>query len=197
MKSVNKGIIFIVDISGYSRFVKQTEPETGALIIADLLNTIISQNNLSFKISEIEGDAVLFYHFGAAYPIRQMLNQFEEMLYAFNREIETLMGDFPQVSGLSIKSIVHYGEIGGFSVGGFRKLYGHALIEAHRLLKNHIGLNTYTLITQAYIEQKTSSGLSLLNAGGQLCEMYDVGKICYTYFPYTLEGNTHQLRAIA
>jgi len=55
-----KGTILIVDISGYTAFVKNTQNSIGLLTVSKLLEKIISSNNLLFKVSEIEGDAVLF-----------------------------------------------------------------------------------------------------------------------------------------
>ncbi|QMW05014.1 DUF2652 domain-containing protein [Spirosoma foliorum] len=63
-----KGTILIVDISGYSQFVKQANNITGASVIASLLGSIIRNNTLDFQLSEIEGDAILFYKYGATQP---------------------------------------------------------------------------------------------------------------------------------
>jgi len=197
MKNNPRGTIFFVDISGYSRFVKETENEVGAMIIPELLNAIIKAQKLSFKISEIEGDAILFYHFGPAYPIPVILSQFEAMLDAFNQEIEILKADSPQVVNLTIKLVVHYGIIGRFSVSGFYKLYGQTIVEAHRLLKNHVPSKSYALITEEYFQEHASQHLNPLQKGSQRCELYDVGELCYTYYAYRDEPVQFQLKAIA
>lgn len=191
MKTINvdgagnlTGTIFIVDISGYSNFVSKTENEAGAMIICDLLKVLITQNKLDFNICEIEGDAILFYKYGYVYQIESILNQFEAMLSAFNDEVEELKTSYPQVDKLSIKLIVHHGIIGQFSVNGFNKLYGRPVVEAHRLLKNHIGSHTYALITDEYLNQQNSICAGQQQVGIHLCEIYDVGKICFTYFNY-------------
>jgi len=190
MENSAKGTIYIVDISGYSNFVKKTAHNDGARIVPDLLNAIIRANNLSLRISEIEGDAILFYHFGPAYRVNDILSQFERMLVAFNQEIKSLEARFPQVTRLSIKLVAHYGEISNFFVGGFYKLYGQTLVEAHRLLKNNIGLNTYALITEEYTRAQAEWYLDSAKKGTDFCEIYNVGKICYTYYPYTALGFT-------
>ncbi|WP_460934075.1 DUF2652 domain-containing protein [Spirosoma humi] len=71
-------------------------------------------------------------------------------------------------------------------VGRFHKIYGQAVIEAHRLLKNHIHSPTYALITHQYIQQEHRSDSEQWEGKSQLCEVYDVGELCYTYFPYTM-----------
>jgi hypothetical protein len=178
-----KGTIFIVDISGYTTFVKQTQHTVGLLTISKLLEEIISSNNLLFEVSEIEGDAILFYRYGKPYPVDVILKHFEAMLQAFNSMINQLKVHGNTVTYLSIKSVVHYGEIAQFSIGRFDKLYGQSLIEAHRLLKNSIHKDTYALITEQYVTASSRNEVKSL-VGFQQCEKYDIGEICYTYFPY-------------
>lgn len=79
---------------------------------------------------------------------------------------------------------MHYGEIAQFSIGHFRKLYGLPLIESHRLLKNAIHRDTYALITEQYIAASPKNEVAGIS-GIHLCEKYDVGELCYTYFPYS------------
>jgi len=178
-----EGTIFIVDISGYTRFVKETENSIGVLIVSHLLKEIIAANRLSFSVSEIEGDAILFYRYGKPYPVEVMVKQFDVMLKAFNRKIAEFKVCTTNVAHLSIKSVAHYGEIGQFSIGNFKKLYGKTLIEAHRLLKNTIHRNTYTLITRQYFDACPASQVEV-SVGIQQSEKYDVGELSYTYFAY-------------
>jgi hypothetical protein len=56
----NTGLIFIPDISGFTKFVTETELEHSRYIIEELLEAIINSNELGLNISEIEGDAILF-----------------------------------------------------------------------------------------------------------------------------------------
>src|SRR5688500_15741328 len=79
---------------------------------------------------------------------------------------------------LSLKMIVHYGAFSVYQIGGFAKLYGIPVIEAHRLLKNSISTNHYLLVTQEYLkiigEGQEDSPYTL-----HLCEIYeDVGPLC-------------------
>ncbi len=182
MKKNKKGIVFIPDISGYSRFVRETNEKFGVRVISDLLQTIIQSNYLSLRISEIEGDAILFYQYGKTYPIPTILDQYEKMLVAFNKRVKDLTRIYPEIKHLSLKLIVHYGSIEEFSVNGFRKLYGNTVVEAHKLLKNSIGSNTYALITKAYQNAQRDFGNGKAK---QQCEVFNDGeKICYSYFPY-------------
>ncbi len=186
------GTIFIVDISGYTRFVKETEHTIGLLIVAQLLDEIIAANKLSFNVSEIEGDAILFYRYGKPYAVDTILEQFDTMLTAFNNKVAEFKLCVSGVNYLSIKAVVHYGEIGRFSIGEFKKLYGQSLIEAHRLLKNTIHGDTYSLITEQYMDAYPEDEITAIS-GIHQCEKYDVGEICYTYFPIPLLANAAAL----
>lgn len=186
MKEGTKGTVFIVDISGYTRFIKETSNADGTKIIKKLLTSIIKSNSLSFQISEIEGDAILFYQFGKPVAVKKILNQFEKMLAAFNAQIKKLKIVFPEVKDLSIKVVVHYGLMSIYEIGRFFKLFGKPLVDAHRLLKNSIPSNTYVLITNEYLQELEVLGNHPnLSNGYRHCELYDVGNLCYTYFPFT------------
>jgi hypothetical protein len=189
MNKDHKGIIFIVDISGYSKFVAETENEAGSLIVCGLLESIIDANRLSFNISEIEGDAILFYRHGPAFPVKEILSQFEDMLQAFKNRLETFKERFPQTSSLSIKLVVHYGVIGRFAVGSYSKLFGQAVVEAHRLLKNSIDTHTYALITKEYFNEQGQNDFTPPTEATEVCEIYDVGRLCYIYFAYPFNAN--------
>ena len=185
MKEGTKGTVFIVDISGYTRFIKETSNADGTKIIKKLLTSIIKSNSLSFQISEIEGDAILFYQFGKPVAVKKILNQFEKMLAAFNAQIKKLKIVFPEVKDLSIKVVVHYGLMSIYEIGRFFKLFGKPLVDAHRLLKNSIPSNTYVLITNEYLQELEVLGNNPnLSSGYRHCELYDVGNLCYTYFPF-------------
>lgn len=178
-----QGTICIVDISGYSNFVKQTQSTVGLLSVSKLLQKIITVNNPFFNISEIEGDAILFYRYGEPYSAEVILKQFEAVLSAFKKMVTKLKVYGNNVTSLSLKSIVHYGDISEFTIGRFEKLYGKSLIEAHRLLKNSIHRDTYSLITEQYLETSSKNEDTAL-LGIQQSEKYDVGELNFTYFPY-------------
>ncbi|WP_052483676.1 DUF2652 domain-containing protein [Flavobacterium sp. MEB061] len=178
-----RGTICIVDISGYTTFVNETQSTVGLLSVSKLLQKIITVNNPFFNISEIEGDAILFYRYGEPYPVDVILQQFEAILLAFNKMVTRLKVYSNNVTSLSLKSIVHYGEISEFTIGRFEKLYGKPLIEAHRLLKNSINRDTYSLITEQYLGTSSKNADTAL-LGIQQSEKYDVGELNYTYFPY-------------
>jgi hypothetical protein len=62
--SNNKTLVCIPDISGFTQFMSEVDFELSSKIIPSLLNRIIYSNEIGLKISEIEGDAVLFFRKG-------------------------------------------------------------------------------------------------------------------------------------
>ncbi|TFF36126.1 DUF2652 domain-containing protein [Mucilaginibacter psychrotolerans] len=84
---VTEGNLLIPDISGFTRFVQITDIETGSYIISRLLAVLLDSNMLNLKISEIEGDAILFYKLGERLSRQNILAQFDAMQDRFRSEI--------------------------------------------------------------------------------------------------------------
>jgi hypothetical protein len=187
---VQEGMLFIPDISGFTELVHTTDFMTGGAITFELLSAIIDYNLLKMKIAEIEGDAVFFYRFGKPPTTLEILNQYELMLGAFKLKLEEIQMRYGRKFLLSLKLIAHYGTMVQFRIGGFEKLYGEVVIEAHRLLKNDVPSMSYALITDELIDNCTSSKQEELMLRGirssKLCEFYGgLREVCFTYFDYT------------
>src|SRR5688572_1209395 len=150
----NKGLLFIPDISGFTKFVHESEIEHSRFIIQELLEILINANQIGLEISEIEGDAILFYKYGDPPALQEVYKQVEKMFCAFHRhllsyEYRRLCQCRACVSAidLSLKVVTHYGEFAGYSVKNFNKLIGKDVIVAHQLLKNDIEQHEYWLVT--------------------------------------------------
>src|SRR3954470_16694931 len=83
----NRGLLFIPDISGFTRFVTETEIDHSRLIIQELLELLINANEIGLEISEIEGDAILFYKFGDPPRLEDLYNQVKKMFCSFHRSL--------------------------------------------------------------------------------------------------------------
>lgn len=179
------GTILIPDISGFTSFVNETEFDTGREITRRLLKVMIESNILNLEISEIEGDAVLFYKKNQI-TLTQIKFQFESMLNNFNAKIDELKAETGIEIDLTLKLIAHYGEISTYKIGDFEKLYGRSVIEAHSLLKNSIESNSYILITDDLFNKSRKKNIdSSFFYGSQICEVLgNLKRICYTYFDY-------------
>lgn len=162
----NRGLLFIPDISGFTKFVTQTEIEHSRLIIQELLEVLINSNEIGLKISEIEGDAILFYRFGEPPSLEEMYGQVEKMFCEFHKRIIAydhtrycLCRACSTANALTLKVISHYGEFTGYSVQNFHKLIGKDIIIAHQLLKNDITTHEYWLVTNDLLPGETPSGI--------------------------------------
>ena len=61
MKQVEKGLIHIADISGYTAFLNESELEHAQDSLQSLLEVLIENTHLPLVISRLEGDAVISY----------------------------------------------------------------------------------------------------------------------------------------
>ncbi|MCK5372676.1 MAG: DUF2652 domain-containing protein [Cyclobacteriaceae bacterium] len=153
--------LFIPDISGFSKFVNETEINHSQHIISELLELIINSNQLGLEVVEIEGDAILFYK-GEVPEIDEILSQSEKMFIDFHhhlRKYEVLRicqcGACRSATNLSLKFIAHRGTTSFIDVGGFHKPFGKEVVTVHRLLKNSIPDSEYLLLTENLLKLKS------------------------------------------
>jgi len=153
----NSALIFIPDISGYTEFLTTTEIKHSMHIISELLEIIIDGNQLDMKVSEIEGDAVLFYRIGEAPTLKELVKQVEKMFVDFHTQLKIIQRDNVCQCGacrsainLTLKFVTHYGVLDETVIGNFSKIIGSDVILAHRLLKNNLKTNEYLLLTENY-----------------------------------------------
>src|SRR5687768_7418293 len=182
-----KGLLFIPDISGFSRFVAETEIDHSRLIIQELLEILINANNIGLEISEIEGDAILFYKFGDPPALTEIYKQVEKMFVEFHRSIlaydqrrycqcQACKG----AANLTLKVISHYGEFTGYNVKNFSKLIGKDIIVAHQLLKNDIDQHEYWLVTEG-LHKKETPGLRPWMNWSSSRKQTETGEIPFLY----------------
>ncbi|MGB2759327.1 MAG: DUF2652 domain-containing protein [Maribacter stanieri] len=186
-------LICIPDISGFTEFMSETDFELSSKIIPALLNQIIYTNKIGLKVSEIEGDAVLFFKTGEMPNLETLIEQCRVFYTEFYKELDALRKKYktnkdaaviPEILGLKI--ILHYGkEIALTKVGNRIKLFGEDLIIAHKLLKNKIRLSEYLLLTEGLTNYYKENNLNDKFDWGSLKQNsteYDhVGEINYSY----------------
>lgn len=153
-------LICIPDISGFTAFMRSVDFEVSSEVIPALLNEIIYSNEINLKVSEIEGDAVLFFRKGTLPPFQELVDQCKLFYTQFYDKMDVLLKkfkdlhkgvEFPDILGLKI--ILHYGaEIGMVQIGNHIKLMGEDVITAHRLLKNNVPISEYILISDTLLE---------------------------------------------
>ena len=187
--TANKGMVFIPDISGFTELVRSTDLITGKNITYGLLSTIIKHNILDFEIAEIEGDAVFFYKWQPIFSIEDIIRQFDALKQAFDERKDELQKKYKIHLDLDIKAVAHYGDMSGYFLGGFRKLYGEVVVESHRLLKNSILEHSYLLMTNEIMDaaprgNKYTEMIYDEARSGQLHEIYGDLRIYYTYIHF-------------
>lgn len=183
MTQTNSTLLFIPDISGFTNFVNATEINHSRHIISELLEIIINSDQNKMTVSEIEGDAVLFYK-DQVPTAKDLLQQceatfknFHAHLKRYNTERICRCGACETASELSLKFIVHAGKVEKINVKGHQKLHGSDVILAHRLMKNSINNSEYILFSEN-IDVKT---LSEIRKGAD--DYKDLGTINYTHIP--------------
>jgi len=187
-----QALIFIPDISGFTQFVTETEVSHSKHIIEELLEILIDSNKIGLEVSEIEGDAILFYRFGNAPTAHDLTEQVKEMFSKFHMHLKKYerhrvcnCGACSTASNLAIKFIAHYGDVSINTIRQYKKLFGKDVIVAHRLLKNNIDTNEYSLFTD---NLRTASGSwddihEKTGVPPQFAEHeYDSGKVSFCYF---------------
>ena len=187
----NRGLLFIPDISGFTRFVTETEIAHSRLIIQELLELLINANEIGLEVSEVEGDAILFYRFGQSPDLEEVYRQVEKMFCEFHQQISAYeIRRFCQCKActsavhLTLKVITHYGEFTGYNVKNFHKLIGKDIIVAHQLLKNDIPQSEYWLVTDTLTRSKPQGPESWMH-WETLAKQTESGAIPFYYTPLT------------
>lgn len=184
----NKGLVFIPDISGFTRFVSESEIDHSRVIIQDLLETLINANTIGLEVSEIEGDAILFYRFGDVPDLEELYGQVEQMFSQFHHYLAGYdLHRYCQcracisASSLTLKIITHYGEFTQYNVKSFNKLIGKDIIVAHQLLKNDIDQHEYWLLTQNLTQQQAPGRFAKWMQWHQSVKELESGEIAFHY----------------
>lgn len=188
----------IPDISGFSKFMGDADFTLSSKVIPALLNNIVYSNEIGLKISEIEGDAVLFYRTGDLPPFDELVDQCRFFYSEFYKQLNDLRTKYkddkdakkiPQTLGLKI--IIHHGmEVGVVPVGNHIKLMGEDVIIAHRLLKNNIPTDEYILFSKVLLDLygeenvKRKYDWGTMQDGHILVEHF--GKVYFSYFALTV-----------
>ncbi|MEP2058130.1 DUF2652 domain-containing protein [Croceitalea marina] len=187
----NPALILIPDISGFTKYIATSEIRHSQEKIALLLESILENNILNFKVSEIEGDAILFYSYEFPYSATEIINQCQLMFDKFHQRIDEfklskcMCGSCQKLYKLSLKFVLHFGQLGSVMVKDYCKLFGKDLIIAHRLLKNKISSNEYILFTENFSNQFPLIGTHLDNHTELVNDIFnleDIGDIGITYF---------------
>ena len=191
--AVTPTLLCIPDISGFTEFMSDTEISLSAKVISSLLNKVIYANEIDLKVSEIEGDAVLFYKHGELPDLNKLIDQCIHFYDQFYLQLHALFKkhkkhkeseNIPDMLGLKI--ILHYGkQVSSVAIGKNIKLMGEDVITAHRLLKNKVPLKEYILLSETLLNEYQYSDIKENFKWGSLLKKdthYEhIGDIAYRY----------------
>jgi hypothetical protein len=153
------GPLVLVDISGYTIFVAETELTHSQILVAELLDAVLQSLGAHLEVSRLEGDAVFFVG-GSTGP--ELMGWFDETYLAFHRRLRKVVAERAvhcscqacvRAPTLTVKVIAHHGHYSRFRVGQVEQLHGTDVIVLHRLAKNHIPSHEYILATTALLER--------------------------------------------
>lgn len=187
---MSKSLLFIPDISGYTKFIQTTEVEHSQHVISELLEVLVNANTQGLQLAEVEGDALFFYKENEIPSQENLLVQIESMFTAFYSHLKMLEKNricpcnaCATAPNLKLKIIAHSGNLQHIEVQGNRKPFGQQVIEAHRLLKNSVDSDNYVLISRslALDVQLSPSYSSKLYRFRQGTDTYDGTEIDYLY----------------
>ena len=157
---LQEGALVLADISGYSKFVAQTEVDHSWSILHELLDTMVRSVEGRMDVSQVEGDAILFIS-GLSTP--DVIGALEGTFVAFHRRLRDMQAvttcpcsACAQIGVLKLKFVVHHGRFSRQRLGNVEQLHGTDVIVAHRLLKNSVPSKEYLLVTDAVLERLPS-----------------------------------------
>ncbi len=177
---MQKALLFIPDISGFTEFVHHTAITHSRHIVSELLELLIDTNPMQFELAEIEGDALFLYKLEDKVDANAIEKQIEAMYLAFHAHLKRYeyqrichCGACSSAYNLKIKFVAHYGDIEFIEVKDSKKPYGSNVIQIHRLLKNEVPVSEYALFTDKV--------LSITDEENSITGNYDFGAINYSY----------------
>jgi hypothetical protein len=183
MAQVQKGIITIADISGYTTYLSESELEHANSVLQTLLEVLIENTRLPMIISRLQGDAVVSYALEGSFLLGASVLEMVETCYiAYRRAIDLMVintnctcNACKNLPKLDLKFFIHHGSFALQPLPAYTELVGSDINIIHRLVKNHVkestGYQAYALFTRTAIEALGISELAQEMA--QLQESYD------------------------
>lgn len=159
-----QGFLIISDITGYSKYVNESELEHARDSLTALLNLLIQHTQSPLILSKLEGDAVFSYAPANGFLQGQSLLDMIETTYAsFRKALELMVINTTcpcnacrNLPNLDLKFFVHFGSYMTQQLGNFTELVGNDVNLVHRLAKNNIkektGFKAYAAFTQSVMD---------------------------------------------
>ena len=165
LSKTHEGYLLIVDITGYTRYLSESELEHAQDTLTALLELLVENTRSPLVISRLAGDAVISYGLREDFFQGQtFIEKIEDTYVTFRKAIERLVlnntcrcNACANISSLDLKFFIHYGTFGIQRISDYDELVGNDINLLHRLLKNRVtvetGFRAYALYTEAAFRQ--------------------------------------------
>ncbi|MGZ4515920.1 MAG: DUF2652 domain-containing protein [Mycobacterium sp.] len=152
--AIRRAVLVIADISGYTHYMQwnRTHLAHAQLTVAGLLESVIDAGR-GLKLAKLEGDAAFFWapDGDAKVLVCDRLSRMREAFVArrerFKKDVACECASCTQLDKLSVKFVVHQGEVAEQRVKRHVELAGFDVILVHRMLKNLVPVVEYVLMT--------------------------------------------------
>jgi hypothetical protein len=160
--AIQRALLLIADIGGYTRFLKVHSINLAHAheMVTQLLEAVIDGAASPLKLAKLEGDAAFFYAPLSEDSRVDVAPVVSAIRAAFERRKELLRIDrmctcegCTQVEQLTLKFVVHQGDVAFQRVKRFNELGGVDVIVVHRMLKNSVPIREYVLMTETLARQ--------------------------------------------
>ena len=152
--AIQHGVLIIADIGGYTHYMNWNRMHLAhaQLTVAALLESVIDAGK-GLKLAKLEGDAAFFWEpdGNAKVLVSDRLSRMRQSFLTrrerFKRDIACECASCSQLDSLSLKFVVHVGEVAEQRVKRHVELAGVDVILVHRMLKNSVPVLEYVLMT--------------------------------------------------
>jgi hypothetical protein len=152
--AIRRAVLLIADIGGYTHYMHWNRKHLAHAqqTVAGLLEAVIDAGK-GLKLAKLEGDAAFFWQpdGNAKVLVCDRLSRMRQAFFAqrerFKRSIACECASCEQLDKLSLKFVVHQGEVAEQRVKRHVELAGVDVILVHRMLKNSVPVLEYVLMT--------------------------------------------------
>src|ERR1700739_5059866 len=152
--AIRRAVLLIADIGGYTHYMHWNRKHLAHAqqTVAGLLQPVIAAGK-GLKLAKLEGDAAFFWQpdGNAKVLVCDRLSRMRQAFFAqrerFKRDIPCECASSEQLDKLSLKFVVHQGEVAEQRVKRHVELAGVDVILVHRMLKNSVPVLEYVLMT--------------------------------------------------
>jgi hypothetical protein len=152
--AIRRAVLLIADIGGYTHYMhwNRTHLAHAQQTVAGLLESVIDAGK-GLKLAKLEGDAAFFWapdgdaKVLVCERLSRMRGSFLARRERFKVDIACECPSCAQLEKLSLKFVVHQGEVAEQRVKRHIELAGVDVILVHRMLKNSVPVIEYVLMT--------------------------------------------------